>query len=552
MRKESKRSRRISAIILVLVMMFGEFFGMFPEMGTQTAKAAGEWGTLSPPTHENGKTTWDTVYFGNYYQSNGNKVEPIKWRVLSVKGSAAFLMADKCLDVKEYYTDETENTDWRNSTVRSWLNGDFFQTAFNTGEKAAILNTNLGDTNTTDRIYLPSIEEITTAAYGFETDDSKSSATRAVSVTPYAAGKLLYGIAECSWSLRSPGIESGYASVYSNGFINLGGCPVDYPDSLVRPVLHLNLNQDVWKEAGTVASDGTVVNSINQAALTIAAPRANAVPTTIAGCKATGLAEGGVSSVTWLPLAKKFGYGRVYTAQVVLTAATGYRFGKRFLATVNGRTGAKIERNATGSKVTVSYDFPATEKKAKGKSTVNRLKLRGTSTKESVLLRWSKISGAAGYVIYGVKCGKDNKLEKIAEVGKKKGKYKVKNLAKGCYYRLYVKAYNKSKKTICTSRKVHVATKGGEEFTNARKIKLEKEKITLKVGDTYRILMKIIKQNKKKTIKYHGSKTIAETTDTAIAKVKRKTITARGVGKCTVYILTQNGKRAKITVTVTE
>ncbi|MCI9537872.1 MAG: hypothetical protein HFG35_06230, partial [Eubacterium sp.] len=63
---------------------------------------------LKNPTTENGITTWDCIWFGNYWQEDINgdgkadkndEKTPIKWRVLSVEGDDVFLLADKNLDV---------------------------------------------------------------------------------------------------------------------------------------------------------------------------------------------------------------------------------------------------------------------------------------------------------------------------------------------------------------------------------------------------------------------------------------------------------------------
>ena len=88
--------------------------------------------------------------------------EPIKWRVLSVDGNDAFLLADQILDVKQYndkdYEDENGNgsyeeeelVTWENSKIRSWLNNELLQAAFSEEEKNAILSTTLENEGETD------------------------------------------------------------------------------------------------------------------------------------------------------------------------------------------------------------------------------------------------------------------------------------------------------------------------------------------------------------------------------------------------------------------
>ena len=109
-----------------------------------TVKAA-DYG-VDNPRIQNGVSTWDCVYFGSYPQSsaggNSFKVEPIKWRVLTVDGNNAFLMADKALDCKPYHTTQTAIT-WKDCSLRTWLNNSFYNEAFNSTEKAILEETDI-------------------------------------------------------------------------------------------------------------------------------------------------------------------------------------------------------------------------------------------------------------------------------------------------------------------------------------------------------------------------------------------------------------------------
>lgn len=102
----------------------------------------------------------DNVYFGIYFQSNGDTKDPIKWRVLSNADGRLFLLSDQNLDVFQYHTDQ-EDVTWETSTMRSWLNGydaskntggssgtdytrdNFLDTAFSDKEQAAIAVTDV-------------------------------------------------------------------------------------------------------------------------------------------------------------------------------------------------------------------------------------------------------------------------------------------------------------------------------------------------------------------------------------------------------------------------
>ena len=60
-------------------------------------------------------------------------------------------------------------------------------------------------------------------------------------------------------------------------------------------------------------------------------------------------------------------------------------------------------------------------------------------TKNSITLKWNKVKGASGYIIYGNMCGGKYKLERIAK--QKKNTFVYKNLKKGTYYKFTVAAY---------------------------------------------------------------------------------------------------------------
>ena len=119
---------------------------------------------LDDDDEEYSVTTWDCVYLGHYYQSNNNSKDQIKWRVLSVNGNDAFLLADQCLDCKPY-NDTDSGATWSECSLRSWLNSTFYNAAFNSSEKGAIKSStvinNVGE-NTKDWIYLLSNEEVET------------------------------------------------------------------------------------------------------------------------------------------------------------------------------------------------------------------------------------------------------------------------------------------------------------------------------------------------------------------------------------------------------
>jgi hypothetical protein len=128
------------------------------------------------------------------------KYEPITWRVLDVQSSSAFLMADLVLDSQDYHYSTSDRiiggstvyaNNYKESHIRSWLNDNFYNTAFTAAEKARIQTTTVdnsaastGDApnqyacaNTSDKVFLLSYAEATSATYGLSTDASRQLTT---------------------------------------------------------------------------------------------------------------------------------------------------------------------------------------------------------------------------------------------------------------------------------------------------------------------------------------------------------------------------------------
>ena len=246
-------------------------------------------------------------YYYNWKDSSSYhyfKYEPIKWRVLDVNGTDAFLLADRALDDQRYniaYADIT----WEKSTMRSWLNGysssentqaidytgsSFINSAFTSSQRNAVKTTDIvnddnikygteGGNDTKDKVFLLSESEVydTTEAesYGFvkvkstydEGRRSKSS-TYAKAMGTYSNISSIYSD-NCWWWLRSPGGDTSHAAgVYYDGYVHYGGNNVSYGDKAVRPALYLNISSsDLWSYAGTVCSDGSATVAVDKVTL---------------------------------------------------------------------------------------------------------------------------------------------------------------------------------------------------------------------------------------------------------------------------------------------
>ena len=191
-------------------------------------------------------------------------------------------------------------------------------------------------------------------------------------------------------------------------------------------------------------------------------------------------------------------------------------------------------------------------------SVYNKLKLRSTrQTNTMIKLRWTRISEASKFVLYGNKCGAKNKMKKLGTYtgnSKKLTKVVGKKIKKGTYYKFILVALDKNNNVVSTSKLIHVATKGGK-VTNPNKVTVTKEKKSItkaavKQGKTFKVKNTVTKAVEKLKLKTHR-KVIYESSNTEIATVTTKG-NVKGImkGTCYIYAYAQNGVYKKIKVTV--
>lgn len=206
------------------------------------------------------------VTFGRYPQTKAGKDKtPIEWLVLARDGSKALLISRYGLDAQLYNTTNSEVT-WETCTLRTWLNGTFYNKAFSSAEQEAILTTNVdnsknqcysgwntsGGNNTQDKVFLLSYAEAN--KYFGVTDDNSSNTKSRIAPTAYAiahgAWTSLYkktadDIDAGWWWLRSPGYDQKLAaSVDADG--SLYANRVNVGSGSVRPALWVNLESGIF------------------------------------------------------------------------------------------------------------------------------------------------------------------------------------------------------------------------------------------------------------------------------------------------------------------
>lgn len=187
----------------------------------------------------------------------------------------------------------------------------------------------------------------------------------------------------------------------------------------------------------------------------------------------------------------------------------------------------------------------------KAKAGISRGKLKVT---------WGKVSAADGYDIYAGVCGGKLKLVKTVK-GNEKSSYVInriekKKIDKKGSYKVRVSAYRTvkgKKKIIANSLSFHIAGDSQTNYTNAKSLKLEKTKLTLKKGSLKKIKAKTVKINNRKQLfpQSHVAPHRYYSTNKSIATVsKNGVIKGRKKGTCTIYTVAANGVKKGIKVTV--
>ena len=187
---------------------------------------------------------YGSVQFGRWYRENDNLLESIEWLVLDSFDDGSWLLLTRdCVEVMPYNNEYADKT-WENSSLRKWLNDEFYNQAFSTKEKENIflakltIEDNKGydtvDGNITeDRVFLLSVAE---ARKYFSKDILRRSLP-----TVYAAQKGKWGSEKPFrwWWLRSRRVPHQAARIRYNGEIDLCGRPVNDDSGAVRVAIRV-------------------------------------------------------------------------------------------------------------------------------------------------------------------------------------------------------------------------------------------------------------------------------------------------------------------------
>lgn len=182
-------------------------------------------------------------YVNNVYYF---KYEPLKWRVLDA--STGLVVCDSVIDSQaynnyilysngDYYGDSGKNhyaSNWEYSSLRKWLNNEFYNTAFSktqqdrikelTRENKSTYDSNYDSNPTSDKITLLSYWDVLNTSYGFSSSSSAYDTARQRKSTDYAQCQGCYTRSDSSsysgnswWWLRSSFYDATATAVRDDG-----------------------------------------------------------------------------------------------------------------------------------------------------------------------------------------------------------------------------------------------------------------------------------------------------------------------------------------------
>ncbi|MBO4548102.1 MAG: hypothetical protein J5758_02710, partial [Abditibacteriota bacterium] len=126
------------------------------DSGTRNAYLRG-LASDNPLPHSGG-----TVILGSWPQS-GETPEPVEWLIVERLGSRALCVISKyVLDSRAFCDGKDVADSWSGSSLRAWLNGEFFGKAFSDREKRRILTSavhDVGNAVVRDKVFIPCEEE---------------------------------------------------------------------------------------------------------------------------------------------------------------------------------------------------------------------------------------------------------------------------------------------------------------------------------------------------------------------------------------------------------
>lgn len=186
----------------------------------------------------------DIVVFGMYKQEKGHFGYPdlIEWIVLEREEDTFTLISQYALAFKPF-NEEFGPVTWERSTLRAWLNGEFFDIAFTPNERMMIKNVKVMQENlegmktgsSEDKVFLLGLCE---ANRFFSSDRDRIAYPTDYAIDNNSSNKR----GSCEWWLRSSDSGFNAATVLNDGSIYEIGQTVNNDDIAVRPIVVVELS----------------------------------------------------------------------------------------------------------------------------------------------------------------------------------------------------------------------------------------------------------------------------------------------------------------------
>ena len=242
--EKADESRYIYATNLLNEEKYEEAFAVFNELHDYEDSSEKAWSAIyhAQVASLTNVKTGQTIRFGLYPQHHyPYEKKEIEWVVLKTEGNKALVISKYALDQKPYHDTKTEIT-WDKSTLRKWLNEEFYLAAFSRAHQSLISDTEVINTvtgnsenypttageTTIDKVFILSKDEITTY---FPSESSRR----------WAA---LYSSSRSDAWLRGPGMYTNQNAICidDDGEISSIGTSVN-TFAFVRPAMWIEIGE---------------------------------------------------------------------------------------------------------------------------------------------------------------------------------------------------------------------------------------------------------------------------------------------------------------------
>ena len=193
------------------------------------------------------KVVADPYFLTGYYVKDQEyyfKVEPLLWRIMKEENGKAMIICDRVIAAHAFGA----SNNYAQSSIRTWINSEFYDAAFSAAEESVILTTVVDNSvattgretnehvceNTNDKLFLLSNVEAQSVDYGFGTKEYRASQTTSYAVATGVMGGV--------WYLRSPDNTDPIYTQRVGPFGEVAKDGVFHDMFGVRPAMWINVN----------------------------------------------------------------------------------------------------------------------------------------------------------------------------------------------------------------------------------------------------------------------------------------------------------------------